>query len=53
MIAFFADRDLFYGYAFFLPALIYLLNMIFMFKLSFPNHKRETEYSSTAKYSRE
>ncbi|CAH0275623.1 MFS transporter [Priestia megaterium] len=41
MIAFFADRDLFYGYAFFLPALIYLLNMIFMFKLSFPNHKRE------------
>jgi MFS family permease len=41
MIAFFADRDLFYGYAFFLPALIYLLNMIFMFKLPFPNHKRE------------
>lgn len=41
MIAFFEDRDLFYGYAFFLPALIYLLNMIFMFKLPFPNHKRE------------
>ena len=41
MIAFFADRDLFYGYAFFLPALIYLLNTIFMFKLPFPNHKRE------------
>lgn len=41
MIAVFADRDLFYGYAFFLPALIYLLNMIFMFKLPFPNHKRE------------
>ncbi|MEH7315066.1 MFS transporter [Priestia megaterium] len=41
MIAFFADRDLFYGYAFFLPALIYLLNMIFMFKLPFLNHKRE------------
>ncbi|MEH7680800.1 MFS transporter [Priestia megaterium] len=41
MIAFFADRDLFYGYAFFLPTLIYLLNMIFMFKLPFPNHKRE------------
>ncbi|WP_445489651.1 MFS transporter [Niallia sp. 03133] len=41
MIAFFANHDLFYGYSFFIPAAIYFLNMMFLWKRSFPNHKVE------------
>ncbi|MFT8320556.1 MAG: MFS transporter [Bacillus sp. (in: firmicutes)] len=41
MIAFFANHEFFYGYAFFVPAAIYLLNTLFLFKRSFPNHKVE------------
>ncbi|RPK14649.1 MFS transporter [Priestia endophytica] len=40
MIAFFSNRDLFYGYAFFIPALIYFVNMLFLFFVPFPNHHK-------------
>jgi MFS family permease len=36
MILFFADRNMFYGYAFFIPAAIYLLNMLLLLRASFP-----------------
>ncbi|WP_141432538.1 MFS transporter [Bacillus sp. 03113] len=41
MIAFFADHEMFYGYSFFIPAAIYFINMMFLFMMSFPNHKIE------------
>ncbi|MFJ8266506.1 MFS transporter [Peribacillus asahii] len=37
MILFFSDHGMFYGYAFFIPAAIYFLNMILLFTASFPN----------------
>lgn len=39
MILFFANQDMFYGYAFFVPATLYLLTMLFLLSVSFPNHR--------------
>lgn len=39
MILFFAKRDLFYGYAFFIPAFLYFIAMLFLLMASFPNHR--------------
>lgn len=39
MILFFANRDLFYGYAFFVPAVLYFIAMLFLLMASFPNHR--------------
>lgn len=38
MILFFAERELFFGYAFFVPAAIYLLAMLVLLPAKFPNH---------------
>ncbi|MBU9708428.1 MFS transporter [Paenibacillus sp. AK121] len=43
MIAFFINHDMFYGYSFFIPAGIYLLNGIFLSMTAFPNHKAEEQ----------
>ncbi|MFF2857839.1 MULTISPECIES: MFS transporter [unclassified Peribacillus] len=37
MILFFSNHEMFYGYAFFIPAAIYLLNLMFLFTVSFPS----------------
>ena len=39
MILFFATRDMFYGFSFFVPAVLYLLAMLFLLPASFPNHQ--------------
>jgi MFS family permease len=39
MILFFANRDMFYGFSFFVPAVLYLLAMLFLLPASFPNHR--------------
>ena len=39
MILFFANRDMFYGFSFFVPAGLYLLAMLFLLLASFPNHR--------------
>jgi MFS family permease len=39
MILFYANHEMFYGYAFFVPAAIYFLNAIFLFSVSLPDHK--------------
>lgn len=39
MISFIANKEMFYGYAFFVPAAIYFLNMLFLFIVPFPNHR--------------
>jgi MFS family permease len=37
MIIFFMNRDIFYGFSFFLPALIFGLNAVYLFKMKFPD----------------
>lgn len=37
MIIFFMNHDIFYGFSFFLPALIFALNAIYLFKMKFPD----------------
>ena len=39
MILFFSNNDMYFGYAFFLPAAIFLLNFLFLFTVSFPDHR--------------
>ncbi|WP_078408594.1 MFS transporter [Priestia abyssalis] len=39
MISFIASKEMFYGYAFFVPAVIYFLNTLFLFTVFFPNHR--------------
>ena len=39
MILFFAQQDMFYGFAFFVPATLYVLTMLFLIRVSFPNHR--------------
>ena len=39
MILFFAKRELFYGYAFFIPAFLYFVAMMFLLMASFPIHR--------------
>lgn len=39
MILFFVNKDMFYGYAFFVPAALYLLTMLFLLRAAFPNHR--------------
>lgn len=39
MILFFSNHNLYFGYAFFVPAAIFLLNFIFLFTVSFPDHR--------------
>ncbi|MFB9758521.1 MFS transporter [Ectobacillus funiculus] len=39
MISFIASKGMFYGYAFFVPAAVYFLNMLFLFTVPFPNHR--------------
>ncbi|MBU5262401.1 MFS transporter [Bacillus atrophaeus] len=40
-ISFIVARDLFYGYTFFLPAIIYFINGFFLLKVAFPNHNQK------------
>ena len=47
MILFFANRDMFYGFSFFVPAVLYLLAMLLLLRASFPNHR--TVQSSASK----
>ncbi|AET59235.1 Permease of the major facilitator superfamily protein [Paenibacillus terrae HPL-003] len=37
MIIFFMKHDIFYGFSFFLPALIFTLNAVYLFKMKFPD----------------
>ncbi|OMP68099.1 MFS transporter [Domibacillus epiphyticus] len=64
MILFFANQDAFYGYAFFVPAAIFFINMLFLTTISFPDHKAivasqeaenagESKFLSEPKFSRE
>lgn len=39
MILFFMDNNIYYGMAFFLPALIFLINTIYLGKMKFPEYK--------------
>ena len=39
MILFFAKQELFYGFAFFVPAALYILTMLFLLPVTFPNHR--------------
>ncbi|MGG0505844.1 MFS transporter, partial [Bacillus altitudinis] len=39
-IFFLAEHDLFYGFAFFVPAFIYLVNVMMLWTLPFPNHRK-------------
>lgn len=39
MILFFANQEMFYGYAFFVPAMLYFLTMLFLLPVSFPDHR--------------
>ena len=39
MILFFANREMFYGYAFFIPAALYFVAMLFLLMASFPSHR--------------
>lgn len=39
MILFFANQEVFYGYAFFVPAGIYIIAMLLLIPSSFPNHR--------------
>lgn len=43
MILFISDHNLFYGYAFFIPAAIYLINMLFLLTVTFPSHLNATD----------
>lgn len=43
MILFFSNHEMFYGYAFFIPAVIYLLNLMFLFTVSFPSSNMNKE----------
>ncbi|MBO1000801.1 MFS transporter [Bacillus sp. SD075] len=43
MILFFSNHEMFYGYAFFIPAAIYLLNLMFLFTVSFPSSNMNKE----------
>ncbi|MGE6630629.1 MFS transporter [Bacillus sp. NPDC077027] len=57
-IFFLAEHDLFYGYAFFIPALIYLVNVLFLWTLPFPNHRKieqvqVTEHNAVPRFSSE
>ncbi|WP_211746464.1 MFS transporter [Paenibacillus sp. Marseille-Q4541] len=49
MILFFMNQGWFYGYAFFLPAVIFLLNTVFIYKAKFPsmNNKDEVDTDTT------
>ncbi|MCY8514811.1 MFS transporter [Bacillus atrophaeus] len=40
-ISFIVAKDLFYGYTFFLPAIIYFINGFFLLKVAFPNHNQK------------
>ncbi|WFE14962.1 MFS transporter [Bacillus atrophaeus] len=40
-ISFIVAQDLFYGYTFFLPAIIYFINGFFLLKVAFPNHNQK------------
>lgn len=39
LILFIANQEMFYGYAFFIPAMIYFLNTLFLLTASFPDHR--------------
>jgi MFS family permease len=39
MVAFFMVRDMFYGFVFFIPALIFLINAFSLLTVSFPKHQ--------------
>nr|WGD64731.1 MFS transporter [Bacillus subtilis] len=48
LITFLADHSMFYGFAFYLPAAVYLLNIIYLSTLSFPKkHKKPTNSGTT------
>lgn len=48
MILFFADHQMHYSYAFYLPAAIYFINMIFLLTVSFPDHRMITKSTNAA-----
>lgn len=43
IISFFISKEIFYGWAFFLPAIIFILNAIILFKAQFPHHKTKEQ----------
>jgi MFS family permease len=57
MIIFFMNHDIFYGFSFFVPALIFGLNAIYLFKMKFPDMRvqppkesiRDTSVEQTVK----
>ncbi|MGG0638526.1 MFS transporter, partial [Bacillus altitudinis] len=46
-IFFLAEHDLFYGFAFFVPAFIYLVNVMMLWTLPFPNHRKVEQVQVT------
>lgn len=53
MILFFADRELFYGYAFFVPAVLYLIAMLLLLFASFPGHRTVHSDASNQQHTEE
>ena len=39
IVLFFVNQDMFYGFTFFVPAGLYLLTMLFLLPVTFPNHR--------------
>ena len=50
MILFFSNHDMNYGYAFFVPAAIFFINMIFLLTVSFPNPSKIPNNKSAESY---
>ncbi len=46
MIIFFMNHDIFYGFSFFIPALIFGLNAIYLFKMKFPDMRVQSPKES-------
>nr|WP_052310849.1 MFS transporter [Paenibacillus sp. Aloe-11] len=46
MIIFFMNHDIFYGFSFFVPALIFGLNAIYLFKMKFPDMRVQSPKES-------
>lgn len=46
MILYFSNNNMYFGYAFFVPAVIFLVNMILLFTVSFPDHRNMQKVNS-------
>lgn len=53
IILFIMNQGWFYGYAFFLPAIIFLLNTVLVFRAKFPNMKNEDNEKNGASLTKE